>query len=77
MGVIDTVEKCKTKKIKGALLSLDIQKAFDSLSHSYLKNIFAFFNFGPNITRWLSLLSMNRAARIVINADLSSEIFEL
>ncbi len=77
MGVIDTVEKCKTKKIKGALLSLDIQKAFDSLSHSYLKNIFAFFNFGPNITRWLSLLSMNRAARIVINADLTIEIFEL
>ena len=77
MGVIDTVERCKTKKMKGALLSLDIQKAFDSLSHSYLKNVFAFFNFGPNITRWLSILSMNRAARIVINTDLTSEIFEL
>jgi hypothetical protein len=41
MGVIDTIETCKAKKIKGGLLSLDIQKAFDSLSHSYsytLKN---------------------------------------
>jgi hypothetical protein len=49
IGVIDTIEKCKAKKIKGALLSLDIKKAFDSLSHSYLKNIFNFYNFGPNI----------------------------
>ena len=77
IGVVDTVEKCKSKKIKGALLSLDIKKAFDSLSHSYLKNIFNFYNFGPNIQKWLTLLSMNRAARIVLSSDISTEIFEL
>ena len=77
IGVIDTIETCKSKKIKGALLSLDIQKAFDSLSHSYLENVFKFFNFGPNISRWLTILSMNRAARIVINSDISTDIFEL
>ncbi len=77
IGVIDNIETCKSKKIKGALLSLDIQKAFDSLSHSYLKNVFTFFNFGPNISRWLTILSMNRAARIVINLDISTDIFEL
>jgi hypothetical protein len=67
----------QSKKIKGALLSLDIKKAFDSLSHSYLKNISNFYNFGPNVQRWLILLSMNRAARIVLNSDISTEIFEL
>jgi hypothetical protein len=72
IGVIDTIETCKSKNIKGALLSLDIQKAFDSLSHSYLENVFKFFNFGPNISRWLTILSMNRAARIVINSDIST-----
>jgi len=77
IGVVDTIETCRSRNIKGALLSLDIQKAFDSLSHSYLKNIFQFFNFGPNITRWLTVLSMNRAARIVINSDISTNIFEL
>jgi hypothetical protein len=58
-------------------LSLNIKKAFDSLSHSYLKNIFNFYNFGPNIQRWLILPSMNRAARSVLNSDISTEIFEL
>jgi hypothetical protein len=77
IGVIDTIETCKNRNIKGALLSLDIQKAFDSLSHSYLENVFKFFNFGPNISRWLTILSMNRAARIVINSDISTDIFEL
>jgi hypothetical protein len=77
IGVIDSIETCKHKNIKGALLSLDIQKAFDSLSHSYLQNVFKFFNFGPNISRWLTVLSMNRAARIVINSEISTDIFEL
>ncbi len=47
IGVIGMIETCKYRNSKGALLSLDIQKAFDSLSHSYLQNVFKFFNFGP------------------------------
>ncbi len=58
-------------------MCLDIKKAFDSLSHSYLKNIFNFYNFGPNISRWLTLLSMNRVARIVLNSEICTDIFEL
>jgi hypothetical protein len=77
IGVIDSIETCKYNKKKGAVLCLDIKKAFDSLSHSYLKNIFDFYNFGPNISRWLTLLSMNRAARIVLNSEICTDIFEL
>jgi hypothetical protein len=77
IGIIDSIETCKAKNIKGDLLSLDIQKAFDSISHSYLQNIFNFYNFGPNISRWLTLLSTRRAARIIINSNISTEIFEL
>jgi hypothetical protein len=77
IGIIDTIETCKVNKTKGGLLSLDIQKAFDSQSHSYLQNIFKFYNFGPNISRWLTLLSTKRAARIIINSNISTEVFEL
>ncbi len=77
MSVVDTIETCKNNGTKGAMLCLDIQKAFDSISHGYLKNVFQFFNFGPNISRWLTLLSMNRAARIVLDTDIATEIFEL
>ncbi len=44
ISVIDTIEKCRHLNKKGGVLCLDIKKAFDSLSHSYLKNIFEFYN---------------------------------
>ena len=77
MSVVDTIENCKAKKIKGGILCLDIKKAFDSLSHSYMVNVLKFYNFGPNILRWLAVLCTNRAARIVILNDISTNIFEL
>jgi hypothetical protein len=77
ISVIDTIETCRVRNKKGGVLCLDIKKAFDSLSHSYLKNVFEFYNFGPNISRWLSVLSMNRAARIVLLNDVSTNFFEL
>ncbi len=77
ISVIDTIEKCRHLNKKGGVLCLDIKKAFDSLSHSYLKNIFEFYNFSPNISRWLTVLSLNRAARIVLLNDVSTNFFEL
>ncbi len=39
----------KMKKKRGAVLSLDIRKAFDTVSHQFMSQVFDFFNFGPNI----------------------------
>ena len=47
ISLIDSIQLCKKKNIRSALLSLDIKKAFDSLSHTYLKNVLTFFNFSP------------------------------
>jgi hypothetical protein len=77
ISVIETIEKCKSRKVKGAMLCLDIQKAFDSLSHSYLQKVFSFFNFGPNLIRWLTILSTRRAARIIIDNEIFTDLFEL
>jgi hypothetical protein len=77
MSVLDNIETCKFNKTKGAILCLDIKKAFDSLSHSYMNNVLTFYNFGPNISRWLTVLCTNRAARIVILNDICTNTFEL
>jgi hypothetical protein len=43
IGVTGAVEKCTWgKEQRGGFLSLDIRKAFNSLSHSYLKAFVAF-----------------------------------
>jgi len=75
--VIENIEKCKNRNIKGAVISLDIKKAFDSLSHSYLQSVYKFYNFGPNLIKWVTLLSTKRRACIILATDKVSELFDL
>jgi hypothetical protein len=52
-------------------------KAFDTLSHGFLREVFRFFNFGPNIINWLRLLGENRTACILLDNGDYSRSFEL
>ena len=61
----------------GALLSLDISKAFDTLSHTFLDSTLAFFNFGENYRRWVRILATNRTACIILNENKLSRTFNL
>ncbi len=67
IGIVDSINQLKYKNKRGALLSLDIKKAFDSTSHSYLQEAYTFFNFGPNFIRWLNLIGTNRKACIILD----------
>jgi len=59
------------------VISLDIKKAFDSLSHSYLQSVYKFYNFGPNLIKWITLLSTKRTACIILSGDKITESFNL
>ncbi len=52
-------------------------KAFDMLSHGFVREVLKFFNFGPNLIRWLTLLGENRSASIIIDDGVYSRPFEL
>jgi hypothetical protein len=77
IGIIDSINHLKHRNKKGALLSLDIKKAFDSTSHSYLQEAYKFFNFGPNFIRWLNLIGTNRKACIIMDDGTYSDFFDL
>ncbi len=77
IGVVDSINHINFRKKHGALLSLDIKKAFDSTSHSYLQQAYKFFNFGPNFIRWLNLVATNRRACIILENEVYSEYFDL
>jgi hypothetical protein len=77
ISVIDTIAHCKKNKKRGAVLSLDIRKAFDTVSHQFMFQVFDFFNFGPNIKKWLILLGTNRQACIILEDELCTEYFDL
>jgi hypothetical protein len=77
IGLIDAIERCNFLGKKGCLLSLDIKKAFDSLSHSYLMCVYKFYNIGPNMIKWLVLLGTNRKASITLDSGISTLFFDL
>jgi hypothetical protein len=69
IGIVDSLNCINVSRSKGALLSLDIRKAFDSTSHDYLQLAYKFFNFGPNFIRWLNLVGTNRRACIILENE--------
>jgi exonuclease III len=77
IGIVDSINSLKYRNRPGALLSLDIKKAFDSTSHSYLQQVYKFFNFGPNFIRWLNLIGTNRKACVILENGVYSEFFDL
>jgi hypothetical protein len=77
IGIVDSINYVNVSRSKGALLSLDIRKAFDSTSHDYLQSAYKFFNFGPNFIRWLNLVGTNRRACIILENEYYSEFFDL
>jgi hypothetical protein len=77
ISVLDIISNCKHLNRRGAVLSLDIRKAFDTVSHQYMKKVFEFFNFGPYIIKWLTILCTNRQACIILEDDLTTDYFDL
>ena len=77
ISLIDEIAETKFHQKRGALLSLDIRKAFDTISHDYLNKVYKFFNFGDYIISWLKLIGTNRQACIIMEDESLTEFFNL
>ena len=54
--ISDELEICDTLKIEGFLLTVDIEKAFDSVDHSFLLKVLQKSGFGKDFIRWISII---------------------
>ena len=52
----DIIEYTKDKKKAAMLLLIDFEKAFDSISHSFIIKTLHFFGFGYSFIKWINLL---------------------
>jgi hypothetical protein len=77
INVLETIRHCNTNEINGALVAVDMAKAFDTLSHSFLREVFKFFGIGPRMIKWLTLLGENRQACILLDDGTYSRNFTL
>ena len=62
--IYDIMEYTEEEKIPGLLLLIDFEKAFDSLSWSFIQKVTKFFNFGTSIRHWISVFYNDITSRI-------------
>ena len=72
--ILDALYYSRLKNIPGILLSLDFQKAFDSLDHSFLLHTLRSFNFGDKFCNFIKVLYTNLES-CVMNRGISSGYF--
>jgi hypothetical protein len=77
INVIESISHCNTNNINGAIVAVDMAKAFDTLSHGFLREVFKFLNFGPYLTRWPELIGQNRTACVILDDGSYSRNFDL
>ena len=63
-------------KIKSYLVTMDIEKAFDSLDHSFLISVLKQFGFGENFIDWIKIL-LYKQESCVLNGGFTTKYFNL
>jgi hypothetical protein len=77
INTIETIKHCQEGRIEGALLSVDLHKAFDSVLHEFMREVYKFFGFGDYFIRMSEALGNGRAAKIILDDGSYSEKIEL
>ena len=63
--IYDIMHYTEEQNIPGLLLLIDFEKAFDSVSWSFIYEALKYFGFGTSIIQWIKLFSKN--AKLAVN----------
>ena len=58
------------------LVTMDVEKAFDSLDHKFLISVLKKFGFGQNFISWIEIILKNQES-CVINGGTTTKYFKL
>ena len=72
--IYDLIHAKENKNIPGMLMLIDFEKAFDSLSWSFLYRVLEFFGYSENFIKWVKLFNTEITAYIVQCGFLSKPI---
>ena len=72
----DILDYSIKNKITGHAILIDFKKAFDSISHKFLKSTLKIFNFSDKVVHWINTILSNFSSQTLVNGHLG-EIIEL
>ena len=62
--ISDVPEITNSLDIEGILMTVDIEKAFDSINHSFLMCVLKKFGFANDFRKWIQILMKNPELRV-------------
>ena len=74
--ISDVLEITNSLDTEGLLMTVDIEKAFDSINHSFLMCVLKKFGFGNDFRKWIQILTKNSES-CVINGCKTTPYFKL
>ncbi len=77
INVIEMIAHCRYNNIPGVIVSIDQAKAFDTVSHKFMHEVYKFFGLGPNFIKVLETLGNNRTTCIAFEDGSHSKPIKL
>ena len=74
--ISDIIEVTDLLKINGYLVTMDIEKAFDSLDHSFLLSVLKKFGFGEKFLNWVEII-LTKQESCILNGGKTTQYFQL
>ena len=68
-NIYDTLLYSEKHQIPGLILSIDMEKAFDSVAWPFLFQALEYFNFGPQFIQWVITLYNNIQSCVAVNGQ--------
>ena len=72
--IYDVLDYCKTNNIPGLLLTIDFEKAFDTIDWDFIDKTLQSFNFGQSLRKWVKLF-FNDSSSANLNFGYLSDFF--
>lgn len=72
----DILFETRNQELPGMILSVDFEKAFDTVSWKFITKVLKYFNFGPSIISWINLFQ-NGSESCIIQNGYMSDFFRL
>ena len=77
INVIHGISHCNRTNTPAFVLALDQSKAFDSVRHDFMLEVYKFIGIGPNFVKMLNLITTGRNATIIFDDQSLSRQFAL
>ena len=69
--IYDVLFETKNQELPGLILSIDFEKAFDTVSWEFIERVLQYFNFGPSHISWIKPFQTGSESCIIQNGFMS------